>query len=114
MKDTANTTRPLEESLFDLKLPWDTDQKPDYITPMGIKLWLDRDTTKYARVTGHPATTQIFFALEPDGTKVRVVVVAGKPVYANQSLEAVSIHLDLIKFLEDTDGKTELAGWIVA
>jgi len=84
----------------EMKLPWDTDRKPDHITDSGIKMWLDRSTTRYALAKGLPKTVQVFFVAEPSGNKTRLIVQDGKPVYEHQNVEAIGVQLDMMKFLE--------------
>lgn len=84
------------------ELPWDTGEKPNFISPTGVKFWILKSSTQYAEFLGLEKV-QVFFTLHPDGEKTRLIVDNGKPVYEDTSLEGIGFRLDIMKYLKESE-----------
>lgn len=76
--------------------PWDTP--PEHVNEKSVKFWLDADLTRYA-ARKSLTSVRVYFAEEPDGQRIRLIVDSGDLVYASQNLEAVACRLDVMSFL---------------
>jgi hypothetical protein len=85
---------------------------PDFVNELGVKWWKDADTTKWATREDEHGTTldaAVFFVEEANGTRSRVMIQDGAVVAAEQSLEALAVKIDVLKFLKRDAQKEELA-----
>lgn len=76
--------------------------EPDFINEIGVKWWLDKATTKYAKSADSIGVTLdvvCFFIEETNGRRSRVLVSKDKgAIYENQNLEALLSKIDILKF----------------
>lgn len=78
---------------------WET--KPDFVNERGVRWWLDRSTTDYARSRIKDAV--VWLVQEPDGGMTRLLVVDGFIRYETQSIESMGTYIDLLKLQHDHD-----------
>ena len=87
--------------------PWDT--KPDAVNEMGVKWWLDKDTTRYAiaaaSVKKVKTDIRVFFVETPEGERTRLIIQDGQPVSDCQSLEGIGAKIDMLLIAGDMPGK---------
>lgn len=76
---------------------WDTE--PFFVNEKGVKFWLDYHTTEYGKSRGLK-DAYVWYTLEPDGTKTRLLTIDDKPAYENQDLEAMACHIDIVALAE--------------
>jgi hypothetical protein len=77
--------------------------KPDFINEKGVKWWLDKQLTNYCEredLNGIKLKMKVFYVEEPDGRKTRMLIDANGPVYENQKLEDMAVHIDILKLME--------------
>lgn len=77
----------------------DTNSKPDAVNEKGIKFWLDRSLTDYAKRKG-VTDIQVLLAMFPNGHTEWVIVRENCPIFASQVLETVACHIDAMAFYE--------------
>ena len=96
------------------------DTKPDSINEKGVKWWVDKDLTKYAREPNPQGTTlertTVFAVEEPNGHKTRLIVQQPEPpagckihqqwqeVFESQRLEDIAVHIDIMKLDKEHNG----------
>ena len=79
--------------------------EPDFVGPTGIRWWLDKGLTKWAkaplgsRKSPLPEDTRAYLTEFPDGEKNYVVIMDGKPVFDSKSMEGIAVWLDAQKLL---------------
>lgn len=77
--------------------------EPDFVNELGVKWWLDRTSTDYARREDPFGTrlpdAAVYAVEEPDGHRTQVLVIAGEAEYEAQSLEDMGVHIDMLKIL---------------
>lgn len=78
-------------------------RNPDFINELGVKWWLDVDTTEYARKSDSFGTqlleVTVFFIEKPSGERSRVIVDNGTICGEHQALEATACMIDVMKLL---------------
>ncbi len=87
--------------MFDL--PW--DKPPDYVNEIGVKWWLDKDTTNYANkknINNKKLNARCWFIEEIDKRRTRVLVCSNTNniLYESQSLESMLYTIDFLKFVK--------------
>lgn len=72
---------------------------------MGIKWWLDKETTQYAKRENHNGITldyQVFVVQKPNGYRTRIILNEKRePIYEHQQLESVATKIDILKLIEE-------------
>ena len=76
---------------------------PDFINEDGVKWWIDKELTEYARMD---LNAVVFFVEKPNGYQTRALVIDGAVQYESQSLEAMGCRIDLLKAAAQFDKKT--------
>lgn len=77
---------------------------PDFINEKGVKWWLNKYSTEYARkpdIHGtRLKTITCYYTEEPDGNKGYVLVdeKKGIPVWHGSTFEGVGVWIDMMKF----------------
>lgn len=83
---------------------WERDE-PDFINDTGIKWWLDKETTHYAKRENHNGTKldyQVFVVEKPDGYKTRIILDEKRqPIYEHQRLEDIAVKIDILKLIKE-------------
>ena len=85
--------------------------EPDFVNEEDVKWWQDKDTTRYAHKRDRHGTSLpdvvCWYVEQPNGVRTRVLIdnKAGKILYEHQSLEAVAVHIDMLKFLKRDNAK---------
>lgn len=91
--------------------PFWEQRDPDFINELGIKWWLDKDTTSYAMKPDRHGTSldvNIWVAKFPDDHITRLMINSSYEVIEDeQSLEAMAVKIDVRKFLKNEDLKTQ-------
>lgn len=87
--------------MFDL--PW--DKTPDYVNEIGVKWWLDKDTTDYANkknINNKKLNARCWFIEDTDKRRTRVLVCSdtNNILYESQSLESILYTIDFLKFVK--------------
>lgn len=87
--------------MFDL--PW--DKTPDYVNEIGVKWWLDKDTTDYANkknINNKKLNARCWFIEDTDKRRTRVLVYSdtNNILYESQSLESMLYTIDFLKFVK--------------
>lgn len=72
------------------------DKEPIGINDDGVKWYMDEETTKYARRIGLPSTVNVL-GVDKNGERARVIVNGTHIEFYSQSLEAIGVHLDMMK-----------------
>lgn len=74
--------------------------EPLLVNDKGVKFWLDKDTTQYAKYKGLTDIV-VFYLEEPNGRLTRLITEQkngqSEELYDSQSLEAIAAHIDFIK-----------------
>lgn len=88
-------------NMFDL--PW--DKTPDYVNEIGVKWWLDKDTTDYANkknINNKKLNARCWFIEDTDKRRTRVLVCSdtNNILYESQSLESMLHTIDFLKFVK--------------
>ena len=85
-----------------MKMLWENE--PDFINEEGVKWWLDKSTTEYAReedLNGTKLDVKVWAVELPDKTRTRVIIDSDNNIICdNQSLEAILIRIDAAKILK--------------
>jgi len=75
--------------------------KPDFVNDTGIKWWVDKACTQWAREKNINDVALpdvvVFLIEEPSSRRTRVIVENGEVVFDNQNLEAIGAHIDIMK-----------------
>lgn len=71
------------------------DKEPDFINSEGIKWWLDKNLTNYARKLKN---TSVWIIEKPDKFRTRLLLIDNEIVYENQTLEGMACKIDAIAF----------------
>jgi hypothetical protein len=78
-------------------------EKPDFINDQGVKWWMDRVTTEYARkpnAAGKALLTAIAWKVEESNGKKSFLLTDGDKVLAeSQQLEAIACKIDFLKLV---------------
>lgn len=86
-----------------LWIPRKDDGDHDFVNDRGVKFWFDLFTSRYLW-EGDVTLPDVYcwFAMEPNGCLERVLIDhrTGDYLYASVSLEAVAIHIDMLKLNE--------------
>ncbi len=86
---------------------FDFDREPDFVNPEGVKWWLDKSSTQYARRENIRGTTlptiTVFMCEFPDKTRSYVILDGTQPVDAPTTLEAVGVKIDLLKLMKESE-----------
>lgn len=96
-----------DNALPDFRPFWE-QREPDFINEIGSKWWKDEFTTAYAhRKNLHgislPDITA-WIVQDAAGERIeRILLRAGKPIYATPSLEDIAIRIDILKRLAQDD-----------
>ncbi|MDO8610996.1 MAG: hypothetical protein Q7R95_10735 [bacterium] len=77
---------------MNIELPW--AGKPDFINGAGIKWWLDKPTTKYAKNKLKNAT--VWIVQEPNGYITRLLLIEKDIVAEHQTLEGMACEIDIL------------------
>lgn len=94
-----NKKEPTEKAGLDL-LKDQFSTPPDFVNEKGIKWWIDKDTTEYARNpdnNGICLNVRCFLVQETSGRKTRVIVSDNSIIYENQNYEAFCTKIDNMK-----------------
>lgn len=88
---------------------------PIHVNEIGTKFWVDVSLSKYARqknLHGIALDYHVLFAETVDGHMSRLLVdsVTNDVLYDTQSLEAMSVHIDMVKAAKHYDGLEEITG----
>ncbi len=67
------------------------DRPPEFINEIGVKYWLDRDSTAYAKQKGLD-NVQVLF---------RVIAENQLPVYENPRIEDILVHIDIMRLAKN-------------
>ena len=80
--------------------------EPDFVNELGVKWWLDRFLTEYARNPDFAGRTlpdaAVYYVEEPGGHRCRVFVLDGEAEYESERLEDIGVHIDVMKLVLDT------------
>lgn len=83
-------------------MPFGFQRPPDAVNAEGVQWWVDKSSTQYARSSqgSKPGLENVVVFLVKDcqGVLMRLIVEDNKPVYEHQSLEAIAVRLDVMKF----------------
>jgi len=83
---------------------WDIDE-PDFVNPEGVKWWLDKDCTRYAKrenLNGTSLDYQVFIVKKPNGYMTRVILNEKRePIFESQQLESIGFAIDKQKLLKE-------------
>jgi hypothetical protein len=87
-----------------LKITSIFDTPPYHVNEKGVKFWIAKDLTDWARRDpgpGKPLKGAVVFCVEhPTGERTRLLVdEASTPVYENPSLEAMGVHIDVCRMV---------------
>ena len=69
---------------------------PNYVSPEGIKWWLDKTVTRYAQKEDSQGR-KLWYVEFPDGEKQFVLLDDDEPVHETTSYEAMGAHIDMLK-----------------
>lgn len=79
-------------------------EKPDAINEKGIKFWLDKKTTDYAKekdLHGRSLKNiQVMFVQFPSGKMARLITENGEPIYEDGTLEGIGMKIDIMKAMQ--------------
>lgn len=78
------------------------EQEPDFVNDKGIKWWRDDD---FNYLTEKLPKSAVFLVEFPDGVKEWVITYENKPIYNNQSAEAICCYFELFKIIEGNKAK---------
>ncbi len=88
-----------------IELPWEC--KPDFINELGVKWWLDKETTQYARRedrNGIKLRVICYVIEEVNGRRTRVLIDEEREIIEeDQTLEGIGSKIDVRKFLKRTE-----------
>ena len=77
------------------------DTPPDYTNDFGVKWWLDKSLTTYAKEKNFKGISlpnvQVFDVEEPNGNRTRLIIEDSKIIYENSGLEAIATYIDMMK-----------------
>ncbi len=83
-------------------MPYGYQRPPDFTNEAGVQWWVDKSSTKYARSEqgSKPGLENVvvFLVKDNQGVLIRLIVEDNVPVYEHQSLEAIAVRLDVMKF----------------
>jgi hypothetical protein len=83
--------------------------EPQYINNDGIKWWLDANLTEYCQRTDHNSVKlprhRVWIVQHPDGEMTRLLTKASNIVHETPSLEAMAVHIDMLKVKANFDKK---------
>ena len=83
-----------------------TDNEPDHVNDMGVKWWLEKGMTDYARkenINGTKLPNITAFIVEKEGIKTRLLMDGEDIIYGNGNLEAVAVQINILKLLKEMD-----------
>lgn len=80
---------------------WPFAREPDSVNEKGVKWWIDKSSTDYARNpdsfgTCLPEVT-CWFVEVPSGEKTRLITDGTGVIYESQQLEAIGVYIDMLK-----------------
>ena len=81
-------------------LTFDANSKPDFVNELGVKWWIDKSSTNYAR---NPDFNDIvldvvcYIVKFPNGKFERVIVQNGEIEFSSQKIEDIGCHIDIMK-----------------
>lgn len=80
--------------------PFESD--PDFVNERGVKWWIDKSMTSYARSPDEKGTeldAVCFFVEETNGRRTRLLTLNGMIIEDEQNLEQMAMKIDIRKFL---------------
>jgi hypothetical protein len=72
---------------------WSTP--PLSVNEIGVKFWLDKDNTRYARSKGLTDVV-VFYVEDAKNIRTRLITEKGEPLWDDQSLEGILCHIDIM------------------
>lgn len=83
------------------------ETKPDFVNELGTKWWIEKDLTNYCKKEDQYGTkleATAFLVELVNGARSYVVVKNNQIIAESQSLETISIEIDVRKYLIRTEG----------
>ena len=69
------------------------NEKPDFVNPEGVKWWVDKATTLYARQDNDVGKSlpriQVWYVEKPDGLRTRLIIEDGTVIFESTQIEAI-------------------------
>lgn len=90
------------DKILEAVTPFWEKNDPDFINDKGIKWWLDKDLTKYARNKPNCEQMIAYVVKEPSGELNRLLVENEEIIYGTQVLEDLCVHIDIESFARET------------
>lgn len=72
---------------------------PFHINEIGVKFWIDRGSTNYAKHKGLKGVV-VFLTEHPDGFRTRLITQNQKPIYDSLKMEDIGVYIDMMKMAE--------------
>ncbi|RJQ30314.1 hypothetical protein C4565_00585 [Candidatus Parcubacteria bacterium] len=79
-----------------LDIPW--EKTPDHVNDKGVKWWVDKDTTRYAREKLGDNVV-VWYTEEPNGRRTRLLTVGDEIEFETQQLEGMLFHIDMLNLV---------------
>ena len=75
---------------------------PDFVNKIGVKWWLDKETTKYSKSKGLDDVV-VWYVEDTEQVRTRLIVQNNEPVEDCQSLEGILSKIDVLYLLKHMD-----------
>ncbi len=71
---------------------------PRFVNELGIKWWLEPESTNYVRKSGQHPDLSVWVAQHPDASSEYVLFCGTQIEYTSTSLEGICAHADMLHF----------------
>ena len=82
--------------------PWDANLLPDFVNDQGVKWWVDKELTRYARQKlGVDAA--VWYVEETSGVRTRLLIDHGEILHNDTTYEGIAVHIDIVYLARKKD-----------